>query len=682
MVISVKQKILFSTLTASLLLAGCGGDNGKDGQNGAPGANGSNSLTNMKTIAAGSTCQYGGVAVQVGLDTNNNGVLDTTEVTSESNVCSGETLPTLKPADAQLVFDGINAPATSFEKRQILVSPVSMVSGDSTTSLDVRYHTLARSGEQFGDIKFGQLVNSAGQPLFGADGSQNISDYNEFTSILPVGNRLFSLSQIESRPGAMFLMELNQDTDTGLLTVKQMWQVDQSGIDGGWVHCAGSVSPWGTHLSSEEYEPNAATLVTGADALADAYTAPFLDYFNKDASRWNPFQLGWIIEGKVTAPGNTAPTTTLTKHYSMGRFAHELSYVMPDQKTVYLTDDGTNVGLFMYIADTAGDLTSGTLYAMKWVQTSADNLGAADLQWVNLGKATDAEIKPYVNGNTQVTFTDIFDKVAPVAGACAAGYSSINAGGYGQECLKLKTGMEKVASRLETRRYAAMLGATTEFNKEEGITFDTKRNKIYLAMSFVERGMEDNKKDGAANTSYDVGGANDIKLSGFNACGAVYQLNVANNTTVGSDYTATNISKLVAGIPAAAGVASDAIQVNPDPFNTTANKCNINGISNPDNISYMSGYDALLIGEDTDYHQNDVVWSYNLTSGALTRLQTTPYGSETTSVYWYPNINGWAYIMSVVQHPYGESDQSQDTGAGERHAYTGYVGPFPAKAAQ
>jgi hypothetical protein len=35
-------------------------------------------------------------------------------------------------------------------------------------------------------------------------------------------------------------------------------------------------------------------------------------------------------------------------------------------------------------------------------------------------------------------------------------------------------------------------------------------------------------------------------------------------------------------------------------------------------------------------------------------------------------------MMSVVQHPYGESDRDEDTGAGEARAYTGYVGPFPA----
>ena len=44
---------------------------------------------------------------------------------------------------------------------------------------------------------------------------------------------------------------------------------------------------------------------------------------------------------------------------------------------------------------------------------------------------------------------------------------------------------------------------------------------------------------------------------------------------------------------------------------------------------------------------------------ALRRIQTTPYGSESTSAYWYENINNCAYWISVIQHPYGESDQNR-----------------------
>jgi hypothetical protein len=79
------------------------------------------------------------------------------------------------------------------------------------------------------------------------------------------------------------------------------------------------------------------------------------------------------------------------------------------------------------------------------------------------------------------------------------------------------------------------------------------------------------------------------------------------------------------------------------------------------------------------HHVSGPLWrAYNLDKKELTRIQTTPYGSETTSPYFYPNINGFSYLMSVIQHPFGESDQDELKEDQESRGYTGYVGPFPA----
>jgi uncharacterized protein len=67
-----------------------------------------------------------------------------------------------------------------------------------------------------------------------------------------------------------------------------------------------------------------------------------------------------------------------------------------------------------------------------------------------------------------------------------------------------------------------------------------------------------------------------------------------------------------------------------------------------------------VAGEDaSEAHQNDAMWYHDFASGSTTRMLSTPYGSETTSTYFYPNINGYAYIAAVVQHPYGESDEDK-----------------------
>jgi secreted PhoX family phosphatase len=626
-----------------VLLSACGGDDGKDGIDGVA------VLSNAVNMAATENCPYGATVIETGVDSDSNGILETTEIQSESTICSTATIAShMIAASANIKFDSVVAPTTNFEKRQIMVGKAKVVDGAEETPLDVDYHTLARSGDQFGDVAFGQLVDKEGQPLFGADGARRISNYNEHTSLLPIGEKLFSVSQMESRPGAMFLMELAQDQNTGELNVKNMSQIDQSGVDGGWVHCAASVTPWTTHLASEEYEPNA----------ADPASAASMNEYMGLTGDVNPYFYGWNIEIKV----NEDATTELSKHYAMGRMAFELSYVMPDEKTVYMTDDGTDVGFFMFLADTAGDLSAGTMYAAKWEQTSGDNGGAAQISWVNMGHATDGEISDYVhgtNGQTELAFTDIFD-------VDGTGCSTVSAGGK-TECLSVRTGMEKAASRLESRRYAALQGASTELRKEEGLTFDNDRNKVYVAVSQIGKGMSDGKGD--------------IQLAEENLCGAVYQMNITSdavNDTSGNAIDSSSIvndwSSLIAGRP----VSDTNTQVIGYEANNT---CHIDGIANPDNITYMSGHNQLIIGEDTGSgHQNDAVWAYDLTEDSLKRIQTTPYGAEATSSYWYPNINGWAYLMSVVQHPYGESDGDKDTGTGEARAYTGYVGPFPAKA--
>lgn len=88
--------------------------------------------------------------------------------------------------------------------------------------------------------------------------------------------------------------------------------------------------------------------------------------------------------------------------------------------------------------------------------------GEFTIEWISLGSATSAEIR--IAADT-LDFSDIFEVEQPlsVAPYCSTGFTSVNT--ITQECLKLKPNMEKIASRLEMRRYAAMKGATVEWNK-------------------------------------------------------------------------------------------------------------------------------------------------------------------------------------------------------------------------
>ncbi|SIS57449.1 PhoX family protein [Phaeovulum vinaykumarii] len=558
-------------------------------------------------------------------------------------------------AAAEISFAPVPFAADDAAKRAVLASSSVTVDGKE---YPIGYTVLERSGDKLGEGVFGALIDREGNVVKSADGSEHISVDADFNSLLKVGDKIFSVTHFESRPGAMYVTELERAED-GTLSAVSTKPVDFSAYGGLWVPCAGSVTPWNTHLGSEEYPSNARE-IADAESLEDVddYAFPMVRYEGLDPANmtlaqfraaYKPYRYGYPTEITVSEDGTGTPA----KHFAMGRVAVELAKVMPDQKTVYISDDGTNVGLFMFVADTAGDLSAGQLYAAKWVQTSDESAGAADLEWVDLGHADDASVQALIEGG--VGFHDIFEVADLNAdGGCAEGFAPSNAEGNA-ECLMVKPGMEMAASRLETRRYASMMGATTEFRKMEGIAYNADANVVYLAMSEVAKGMEDGAKQ-------DKGGANDIRLA-KNSCGAVYEL------SLGDDFRATAARTLVAGTPTEY----------PEGSEYAGNTCDIDGIANPDNLTYITGQNTLIIGEDTGTgHQNDVIWAMNLDSGDLTRIFSTPYGSETTSPYWYPNLDGHGYLVAVIQHPYGESDEDKLADPADARAYVGYIGPFPA----
>jgi hypothetical protein len=577
------------------------------------------------------------------------------------------------PASKSVAFAGVNAPASDAEKRSVLASSSVTVNGRVHP---IGYNVLMRSGDAIGGSVFGLIYDRNGDVVVEKDGSRFVSNDNDFSSLLKVGGKLYNITHFESRPGAMYLTELKQDKATGKLAPVNTRNIDFSDWGGLWVPCAGSVTPWSTHLGSEEYPPNArAVLEAKTPAEINDYYKPMLRYFgiknpfdetvsvDEMKESFNPYRYGYPVEVEVKTSGDYL----VQKRMAMGRLAVELAYVMPDRKTVYISDDGENVGFFLFIADKAGDLSAGRLYAAKWIQKSAENGGSADLEWIDLGHATQTEVIDAVEGG--VTFADIFE-TADTAGPLPEGFASVNCydgDGAKNEFLKLKPGMEKIASRLETRRYAAILGATTELRKEEGVTYDPDGKVLYVAMSEINRGMEDNKKSGKDNDAFDKGGPNHIRLP-YNDMGCVYALDVGPDGRIGSDYVAKNMYGALCGV----------MRKYPADSPYAGNTGDVDAIANPDNLTFLVGYETLIVGEDTGTgHQNDAVWSYNVKSKKLTRIQTTPYGSETTSPYHYPNVNGWSYLMSVIQHPYGESDSDKLADASDSRAYVGYVGPMP-----
>ncbi|SOE94847.1 hypothetical protein SAMN05414139_07691 [Burkholderia sp. D7] len=419
-------------------------------------------------------------------------------------------------------------------------------------------------------------------------------------------------------PSPIAVLTLDQDQTTGKLTLVKYHNVDTSKANGLWITCGASLSPWNTHLSSEEYEPDATTIANNSQFKA------FSTSLYGDATRANPYNYGHLPEVTVNPDG----TGTIKKHYNLGRISHELVQVMPDKRTVMMGDDATNGGLFMFIADRAEDLSSGTLYVAKWTQTSSAGAGSANLTWIRIGSATSAEIEAMA---ARLKASDIMD--VSTRDPLDASFTKINFNGT-FNWIRIKPGMEKAAAFLETHRYAAYIGGSMGFTKLEGTTINAKDKIVYTAMSRVEKSMV---KGNAAST--------DVAVDKTINAGAVYALNLkaGQRDTSGS---AINSEWVPVDMAAPAALIGEDLST-PDAIGNTANASKI---ANPDNLKFSEKLRTLFIGEDSGMHVNNFLWAYNVDTQTLSRVLSCPAGAESTGLHAVDEINGWTYIMSNFQH--------------------------------
>jgi secreted PhoX family phosphatase len=549
-------------------------------------------------------------------------------------------------------FVGMSAPSNAQDLARLYTNASLQVtySDGSVQSFPLSYKKLFNSDETINGTTAGAAIDAKGKPIMDTSVPSHpvpfVSDSPDSNDLLKIdgaaatskgGNPLSLITHYEYItsnnagksayglvPASMGLATIDQNKTTGELAATDMKKVDFSGVDGLWIPCNGSQTPWNTHLSSEEYEADARAYE--ADPT-QTYVSSFAKAYFQDATKTgNPYAYNYLPEITVHADNSS----TVVKHYSMGRFSHELGKVAPDQKTVFFGDDGGNTMLFLYVADKAQDLSAGTLYAGKWVQTSDVNGGSANLQWIKLGHSTDSEIKTFIDKG--IKFSDIFE----TADKDTDGFTKIKTYPSGKiEWLKVKPGMEKAAAFMESRRYGAVLGATSEFNKMEGVTVNSKDKKVYVAMSYVEKTMEKDSK-GADPTD-------DIQIKKVRS-GVVYQLDLQggqkdhDNNPINSEYVAASMHGLVVGEDLAKADWKG---------NTAAD----DKMANPDNLSYSESLRTLFIGEDSGMHATNYLWAYNIDTGKLSRILTIPAGAEATGLQAIDNLNGFSYIMSNFQHP-------------------------------
>ena len=393
-------------------------------------------------------------------------------------------------------------------------------------------------------------------------------DYNAYVPATTDGLRGYLYTAWEDRPAGISQLALEWNASTVQWDVLTSKMLDLSGINGGWVLCFGSISPWGTPLFSEElyfddtehWNDESFRYHADQTRLAD-----YLGYYP------NPYDYGYIIE--IDNAASDQPE--LNRHLAMGRFSHENAEVMPDEKTVYLTDDGYDTVLYKFIADTAGDLSAGTLYAAHVSQDAGRDAATTgfDVDWIELGSSSSAEVQTWIDEYDGITTADF------VAGQSSY-ISDAEINDWAEARLNddlngdgiIGTATDDRVAFLESRKAAAVLGATDEWNKMEGVAFNPKvPDTLYLAMSSIANGMTD--------------GQDDIDLT-QNYCGIVYRM------TMATTWNVNRIDPVIVGGPY---TASDAYE------------CDINNLAGPDNLLVLDD-GRVLVGEDTGKHEYNMVW--------------------------------------------------------------------------
>jgi len=647
-------------------------------------------------------------------------ILSGTSLLSLSACSSGSSTAAPAATPMSVKFNNMAAPTSDADRATTFTNAtidVTYSDASMKAAQPLAYHAIYKTGDVLprpdgGTAVAGGYYDIHNNPIIditGATPMQSYSDCPDGQSLLKIanptvtgvaGNPLFLVTQFEyltvnnaqgqlrnnedysangngmygKMPSQFGITTLSQDKTTGALTPVYYYPVPTAGVHGLWITCASSPSPWDTHLASEEYEPDAWAIATTGDS-GGYFRAFSANTFGSDSVA-NPYHYGHVPEVTVHPDG----TGSARKHYCMGRMSREKVQVMPDNRTVLMGDDATSGGIFMFVADVAGELSSGTLYAAKLTQTSASGAadgGAFTMTWIKLGHASSSEIgaiadslgtqagtqpgalnaargiiadvlltkpastSPAPTGYTLLTFgtNQLYVQLTSALGntyADTTGFTLINFGNA-QQFIKFQPGMTKAAAFLESHRYAAYMGATMEFTKFEGVTVNRKDKKAYFAMSAIKDTMTANGFLNEPNGGAATGDVIQVKKI---SAGGTYEVILGTDATIGSDWVPKSMA-----VPAAL-LGQDL--ATPDAY---GNLANIDKISLTDNLSFSENLRTLFVGEDSSQHVNNYIWAYNVDTATLSRIYSAPAGAECTGLQVVDNYYGFAYVMANFQHP-------------------------------
>ena len=434
------------------------------------------------------------------------------------------------------------------------------------------YQVLMQSGDALseGGVAGGIYAADDGNRIFISEKP----DYNAFVPLNADGNRGYLYTAWEERPAGISQLEIEWNTSSSEWDVLSGMMLNLSSVNGAWVLCFGSMSPWETPLMAEElyftdtrnWNDENYNYHSDQEKLEN-----YLGYYP------NPYDYGYIME--IDNPTTTEPD--FIKHFAMGRFSHENAQVMPDERTVYLSDDGYDTVLFKFVADTAGDLSSGTLYSAKVSQDDGRDSATTgfDVEWIEMASSSNSVIQTWIEEYDDITTADFINGQNSYISDeeirdWAEGRLNEDLNGDGT----IGHATDDRVAFLESRKAAAALGASDEWNKMEGVGFNPNApDYLYLAMSVVGYDMSD--------------GQGDIDVT-ENYCGIVYRM------TLNEQWNVNRIEPVISG----GSYTSSATY-----------QCDVNNLAGPDNLVVLDD-GRVLVGEDTGKHENNMVWLWEPTA--------------------------------------------------------------------
>lgn len=180
---------------------------------------------------------------------------------------------------------------------------------------------------------------------------------NDFAGYVPVNGSSengYLAINTELTPGGAAILDIQFNPATRLWEVTHSEAVDFDSVAQTALNCSGTITQWNTFVSCEE---KISTTDTNGDSRND----------------W-----GWCVE--------IDPTTrqVMDKRWALGNMNHENIAVHENKRTVYEGSDSNPGYIYKFVADTAEDLSSGTLYVYKGSKNGQGN-------WIQIDNQTPEE---------------------------------------------------------------------------------------------------------------------------------------------------------------------------------------------------------------------------------------------------------------------------------------------------